>query len=876
MEAESRMKPATPPTRLLAPVLSLCLTLLASAWPLLAEARTVRVGLYANEPKIFQNGEGQPAGILGELLLAIAREEGWQLQAVPCTWRQCLQLARDGEIDLLPDVAFNEARARVLDFHRVPSLFSWSQLYRHEEVRLHSALDLRGLRIAALAGSVQYQYLQDLLDSFGLQAQMIPLRDLRQGFELVAARQADAVVANQLFGDYHAPSYRLSSTPIMFQPAQLFYATRKGSNADLLSAIDRHLQAWQALPGSVYYQVLQRWSGVQTHWRIPTPLWWGLGALALLLALAVGSGLLLRRQVADKTRHLKANEERLNTILDSVEAHIYIKDTQLRYQYANRKVCELFGHPPEQVIGQTDAAFLAADTVQALRRNDRRVLAGERLEVEETSHDRNGRGERTYLSVKLPLRAADGSIYALCGISTDISEHKKNLAQIHQLAYYDALTGLPNRRLLLERLQFALARSARNRREGALLFIDLDNFKQLNDTLGHDMGDLLLQQVGKRLLDQLRQEDSLARLGGDEFVLMLENLEPDPQTAIAAIEQVAGKLLAALARPFELPGHSHSSSASIGVALFSQPHDKPEELLKHADLAMYEAKAGGRNTLRFFDPRMQQALTARAALEHELRRAMAEQQLLLHYQPQVDQRGELLGVEALLRWQHPQRGLVAPGEFIPLAESCGLILPLGRWLLHSACRQLASWAQDPARSGLTLAVNVSARQFHHPDFVADVLAALEASGADPQRLELELTESQLVPDIEALIGKMVQLKAHGVRFALDDFGTGYSSLSYLKRLPLDQLKIDRSFVHDLQGSASDTAIVRTILALGQALELRVIAEGVENQAQHDALLHLGCRYFQGYLYGAPQPAEQLGLDGSVPAHPPGRQRWPSA
>jgi diguanylate cyclase (GGDEF)-like protein/PAS domain S-box-containing protein len=861
------MKPATPPTRprLLAPTLSLCLALLASAWPLLGEARTVRVGLYANEPKIFQNNAGQPAGILGELLLAIAREEGWQLQPVPCAWQQCLQLAQDGEIDLLPDVAFNEERARVLDFHRVPSLFSWSQLYSHEEVQLRSVLDLRGLRIAALEGSIQYQYLQNLLYSFGLQAQMIPLRDLRQGFELVVARQADAVAANHLFGDFNAPSYRLTGTPIMFQPAQLFYATRKGSNADLLSAIDRHLQTWQGAPDSIYYQVLQRWGGEQARWRVPTLLWWGLAALGLLLALAVGGGLLLRRQVADKTRHLKASEERLNTILDSVEAYIYIKDPQFRYQYANRKVCELFGLPPAQVIGQTDAAFFDAETVLELQHNDRRVLAGERMETEETSRARNGRHERTYLSVKLPLRAADGSIYALCGISTDISEHKKNLEQIHQLAYYDALTGLPNRRLLLERLQFALARSARNRREGALLFIDLDNFKTLNDTLGHDMGDLLLQQVGDRLLDQLRQEDSLARLGGDEFVLMLENLDPEPQAAIAAIEQVAGKLLRALAKPFELPGHSHDSSASIGVALFSQPHDRPEELLKHADLAMYEAKAAGRNTLRFFDPRMQQALTARAALEHELRRALADGQLLLHYQPQVDQHGALLGVEALVRWQHPQRGLVPPGEFIPLAESCGLILPMGRWILHSACRQLASWAHDPRQTGLTLAINVSARQFHHPDFVADVLAALEESGADPQRLELELTESQLVQDIEALIGKMGQLKAHGVRFSLDDFGTGYSSLSYLKRLPLDQLKIDRSFVHDLQGSASDTAIVRTILALGQALELRVIAEGVESQAQRDALLRLGCHYFQGYLYGAPQPAEQLGLHGPTPA-----------
>ncbi|WP_218565874.1 EAL domain-containing protein [Pseudomonas sp. o96-267] len=858
MEAAPRMKPLS--LHHLVNLL-LCLCLLGCAWSTAAEARTVRVGVYANEPKIFADANAQPSGILGELLQAIANEERWQLQTVPCAWQQCLQLLQDGEIDLLPDVAFSEERAHLMDFHQVPSLFSWSQLYSHEELRLQSVLDLRGLRIAALEGSIQFQYLQSLLDSFGLQAQMIPLSDLSQGFAMVLAEQADAVVANQLFGDYHAANYRLSATPIMFQPAQLFYATRKGANAELLSAIDQHLKNWQSAPGSIYFQVLQRWSGTPQQRSVPVLFWWGLALLAALLTLAIGGSLLLRRQVADKTRHLKTSEARLNTILDSVEAHIYIKGPQLRYQYVNRKVCELFGRSAEQVIGHSDADFFDSDTAQALGINDRRVLAGERIESEETNRDRYGRNERTYFSVKLPLRAADGSIYALCGISTDITEHKKNLEQIHQLAYYDALTGLPNRRLLLEHLQFALARSARSRREGALLFIDLDNFKQLNDTLGHDMGDLLLQQVSERLLNQVRLEDSLARLGGDEFVLILENLEPEPQAAIATIEHVAEKLLRALATPFELPGYNHSGSASIGVALFSQPHDKPEELLKHADLAMYEAKAAGRNTLCFFDPRMQQALAARATLEHELRRALSEAQLLLHYQPQVDERGELLGAEALVRWQHPQRGLVPPGEFIPLAESTGLILPMGRWILHTACQQLASWANDPQRAELTVAINVSARQFHHPDFVTDVLSALQKTGANPHKLELELTESQLVQDIEALINKMGQLRAYGVRFSLDDFGTGYSSLSYLKRLPLDQLKIDRSFVRDLLDNASDTAIVRTILALGQALELRVIAEGVESQAQRDALLSLGCRHFQGYLYGVPQPAEQIGVYG---------------
>lgn len=399
-----------------------------------------------------------------------------------------------------------------------------------------------------------------------------------------------------------------------------------------------------------------------------------------------------------------------------------------------------------------------------------------------------------------------------------------------------------------------MAKHARGLQQGALLFIDLDNFKDLNDTLGHDMGDQLLQQVAERLSNHVRAQDTLARLGGDEFVLMLEGLNLNPAQAGQQVENVGKKINAALAAPYALKGRSHISTASIGIALFPSERSTVDEVLKRADMAMYQAKAAGRNALCFFDPKMQAEVNARARLEVDLRHSLGQRDFILHYQPQVDVNGQLVGAEALVRWQHPTRGLVPPDEFIPLAESTGLILPLGRLILHSACLQLVAWAAHPQLAQLTLAVNVSARQFHHPDFVEDVIAALTESGANPQRLELELTESQLVEDVETLIGKMKQLKARGVLLALDDFGAGYSSLNYLKRLPLDQLKIDQSFVHDLLEHTSDAAIVRTILALGANLNLAVTAEGVETQEQYDALQHMGCRRFQGYLFAKPGPA----------------------
>ena len=451
---------------------------------------------------------------------------------------------------------------------------------------------------------------------------------------------------------------------------------------------------------------------------------------------------------------------------------------------------------------------------------------------------------------------AKGRALRIVGTVQDITQRKKAEADILSLAYYDPLTGLPNRRLLFDRLNQALVDRNTDHGHGALMFIDLDNFKDLNDTLGHDKGDSLLQMVALRLLSCVRETDTVSRLGGDEFVLLLPKLELQPgDDPVQVAEAVGLKVIAALGRPYSLSGAAHTSTPSMGVALFADEGMVVEEVIKRADVAMYQAKAGGRNTLRFFDPAIQAEFAQRLQLAEDLRDALAKNQLTLQYQPQHDHLGRLIGAEALLRWTHPTRGPVSPAVFIPLAEQVGLIGLVGQWVLSTAAQQLKVWLSDDRltalKTGFTLAVNVSAHQFRSRDFVDDVLRVIRQAELAPGVLKLELTESLMVHDVEDIISKMNALRPAGVLFSLDDFGTGYSSLTYLKRLPLDQLKIDQSFVRDVMDNANDAGIARTVVALGHTLGLEVIAEGVETESQRQFLLDIGCECYQGYLFSRP-------------------------
>jgi diguanylate cyclase (GGDEF)-like protein/PAS domain S-box-containing protein len=556
-----------------------------------------------------------------------------------------------------------------------------------------------------------------------------------------------------------------------------------------------------------------------------------------------------------ETRRVESELRIAATAFETQEGMV-ITDAARVVLRTNRAYSDMTGFAPRDVLGRAlvladpahhDAAFLAA-LWQVV------AMVGS-WQGEIRSRRKDGQSCAAMLVITAVRNAGGEVTHYVCALA-DITARKRSETEMRNLALHDFLTGLPNRRYLMERLQQALAVSVRSGLRGAMLFIDLDNFKDLNDTLGHNMGDLLLQQVAARVKESVRENDTVARLGSDEFVVIVEGLDLDRAGAAGYALMVGQKIQEQLRRPYTLGAHQYTGTASIGVTLFRGQAVNVESLLKQTDLAMHQSKSAGRDTLHFFAPAMQALASARASLDSDLRQALLHRQFQLHYQPQVDAGARLVGAEALLRWHHPQRGMVGPADFIGAAEESGLILALGDWVLTSACAQLAAWDGHASTRALRLSVNVSPRQFRQPDFVARVLSVLGASGADPRKLKLELTESVLLDDVAQTIARMETLKTHGVGISLDDFGTGYSSLAYLKRLPLCELKIDRSFVRDIP---DDAALIKTILTLAHNMGIDAVAEGVETAAQRDYLAALGCQAFQGFLFGHPMPPDEFGL-----------------
>ncbi len=570
------------------------------------------------------------------------------------------------------------------------------------------------------------------------------------------------------------------------------------------------------------------------------------------MALDINARKQAEAQLAAAQESLRKSEERYRTAFQmTMDAVALNRLEDGRYVDCNFAFQNMTQYTRDEVLGRTSTELDIWANLHDRKKMMEAVQSG-RVCRNLESQFRKKNGELFWGMMSATLMEVDGETCVL-SITRDMSEAKIAENEIRRLAFYDPLTGLPNRRMLLERLQRSLNSERGKNRKRALLFVDLDNFKNLNDTLGHHVGDLLLQEVARRLTACMREPDTAARIGGDEFIVMLEDLSASREEAASQAKAAAEQILARIIEPYTLSDRECLSTCSIGISVFGDGNESAAEILQQADIAMYQAKSAGRNTVRFFAPALQAAVNARACLEDEIRQGIREKQFCLWYQPQVDG-GRIVGAEALLRWNHPRHGVLGPIEFIPVAEETGLIVPLGSMVLEQACRQAAAWAAVAGCAPIPIAVNVSARQFRQPDFVAHVLDTIERTGADPSNIKLEITESMLVDNLEETVAIMKALKEHGVQFSLDDFGTGYSSLAYLKRLPLDQLKIDRTFVRDILVNATNGALAQAIISLARALGLLVIAEGVETDEQRALLSRLGCERYQGFLFSKAVPA----------------------
>lgn len=699
----------------------------------------IRVGVFDNPPVAFRDDSGQWRGIAIDVLQAIASQEGWQLEFIPGSFTDQLRKFENHQIDLISMMAYSEARARTYTFTRNALISNWGLVYSRADSNIGSLLDLEGKRIAVMRNNIHDKAFRKLAEKFSLQYEIVELDNFSDVMESVRTGKVDAGVVNRLFGALNAGNYSLVETGIIFNPINIHYASLDPENSVIIEAIDRQLRIYKTDKDSVYFDALHRWMNQSVQYQFPRWLVWLAAGLFSAVVLMAGVAILLRKQVAARTRELQFEV-------------------------------------------------------------DERRLAQSRLD---------------------------------------------------NLAYYDSLTRLPNRVSFLESLRAATGSARRRNSRIALLFIDIDRFKTINDSLGHDAGDQLIIQVAQRLQACLRDGDTINRFGGDEFVAILQDVHE-----LADVKLVAGRMLESLGTPINIGVTEVYSSVCIGIALFPDD-DNGDNLLKYADAAMYHAKALGGNNYQFYNEELTRRVHNRLSLETRMRHALERNEFLLHYQPIFNLDNlQPVGVEALIRWQDPERGLISPDDFIPLAEETRLIVPIGEWVMQHACAQVREW-ESQGLGRLTLAVNVSSRQFEHNRLYPNVMSALRNSGLDARQLELEITERMFLDISRNVRETLDKLTNEGVRLSIDDFGTGYSSLSYLKQLPVDTLKIDRSFISGIPGEMDDAQIASTIVSMAHGLELNVVAEGIENEDQLNFLDAFRCDRGQGYYLSRPQPAEEI-------------------
>lgn len=817
-----------------------------------AQAETKIVyGLHQNKPLNFKDEDGAAKGLVIDVFKHVARQEGWRIEYKPCNWADCLSWLESGEIDVLSAIGHTQKRQALYDFTETPLITNWGLVMTQASTDIHSLLDLEGKTIALMKRAGHSKVLIELLDNFSVKYTALDVDSFKEVLQAVHDKRADAGVVNRLFSSQFAKDYDVLESPVIFNPIEIRYAFTKGKHGALISILDRHLKAQKASKDSLYYSSLAKWFGEGETVQIAQWLkWLAVGSLA-----AVGVLLLvtkvLREKVATKTLE---SDALFKVIVKRGPVAFFISDADTdELLFANARAKAMFGIDVGKAAKQTRVADFFEDIQD-------RLFIWSNLEGSDPLRD-----------VEVRMKRQDGTAF-WCSISVarmpfqgqstiatsiiDITERKRIEAEraayeemLLKQANYDEITGLPNRLLFNDRLSQAIKHAERNRAKAGLLFIDLDKFKRVNDTLGHQVGDDLLKMAAMRLLECVRAEDTVARFGGDEFAVVISGVK-EP----ADVRQVADKISASFHRSFMLNETEVFTTASIGICLYPDNGETVEQLMKNADAAMYRAKEQTPGRWCFYTQAINEELQTRLELETQLRKAVENEEFRLEYHPIVETgSGRIASAEALLRWDSPKFGLVQPNDFIGAAEETGLIVPLGKWVLETACRTAKSWEDhyDDPSDAPAISINVSPRQLREPDFVDMLTDIFTRNAISPDRIDIEITENLLMENTDTALDVLKRLHALGIHISMDDFGTGYSSLSYLKRFPLSVLKIDQSFVSDLGSDRGDETLVRAIISMAHDLGLRVIAEGVEAKSHESFLKDKDCDYLQGFLFSEP-------------------------
>lgn len=821
-------------------------------------AQALRVGYEQNHPIASSSETGKAQGIMIDMIEEVARREGWTIQYFPCTWSKCLENLQNAEIDLLVGIAHTPERAEVYSYNYHTVISNWGLLYSRTNQKIESYADLSGKRIAVVKNDVYCNNLIKMLSQFNISCDLVYADSFKDIFDMIDRGEVDAGVANRFFSLLHEKSFKVKATPVIFSPISVQVAAPKGKSQDVLAAFDLHLEEMKKDRNSVYHQSLKRWLEIEgAGYLMPRWIWWTLGGVvggAVLLGIFV---LLLRREVRRKTADLSREVEERRKLFTAVEQSansVVITDTEGVIEYVNPRFCLVAGYSSEEVVGQKPRLFKSGhQPAEFYAELWQTIKEGREWWGEFRNKRKNGSLYWEMCSIA-PVRNNAGEITNFIAVKEDITSRKAQEEVLTWQASHDTLTGLYNRYYLENHLASEIKRIDRQQQSLSLLLIDIDNLKFVNDTFGHDFGDRLLAQVGSRLKLGACSLSVVGRFLSNEFALVLPPAENNDYvvTLTSLIKQQMSEL-------FVVDGTEVSITVSIGVVTFPDDGEDADNLLRNAEAAMYEAKRLGRNTIVWYTTDFHKRAQHRLMLATRLRRAFEGMDFTLQYQPQISTKDNtVVGVEALLRWTPADLPPITPTEFVPILEETGLIAPVGKWVLHQSCHQAVMWQQAGLPS-MRLSVNISAVQFQRGDLVETVRDVLSKTCLEPRLLCLELTESMLLIDAVQAHLKLQELRDLGVSISLDDFGTGYSSLAYLSRLPVQELKVDQSFVHRLHDTPSDTAVVNSIIAMAQELGLDLVAEGVETEGQKAHLVSRGCTTMQGFLLCKPLWPDELAL-----------------